>query len=210
LSIGFAAGVIGRTAGLTIGEIALMSILVYAGSAQFIMTGMIASGSTAAAIALTVFLVNLRHFLMSASLAPYFRHLSAWKNAVIGFQLTDETFGVASTRLTGTMKASGWWMFGLNLTAQINWVIATVVGAIFGQWIANPNELGLDFALPAMFIGLLVIQLMERGKLRADAVVAVIAAVLAVACSVWITASAAVMIAIVIAATIGVWIESWK
>lgn len=70
LSIGIAAGVIAKTAGFSIIEIAFMSTLIYAGSAQFILAGMYAAGAPASAIIFTVFFVNLRHLLMSAALAP--------------------------------------------------------------------------------------------------------------------------------------------
>jgi len=210
LSIGFAFGVIGRTMGLSIVEILFMSIFVYAGSSQFIMTGMIAAGGTPVSIAITVFFVNLRHLLMSASLSPYFKHLPAWKAIIIGTQLTDETFGVAATKLSGQTAASGRWMLGLNMTAHINWVFATVVGAIFGQWIANPEQLGLGFALPAMFVGLLVVQFLDRGKWRTDLIVAGAAVACTVACSIWISQTAGVMIAAMAAATIGAWIDKWR
>lgn len=207
LSIGFAAGVIGKTSGLNLVEITLMSLFVYAGSAQFIMSGMLAAGSSSVAVTLTVFLVNLRHLLMSAALAPYFRHLSVWKNALLGAELTDETFGVASTRLEREGRGSGWWMFGLNLTAHVNWVLATAIGALFGQWIDDPKEYGLDFALPAMFIGLLAIQLLARSKWRVDLIVLFTSVVCTLAGSFWLSPSLSVLAAIVIAATVGMGVE---
>lgn len=95
LSIGIAAGVIAKTAGFSIIEIAFMSTLIYAGSAQFILAGMYAAGAPASAIIFTVFFVNLRHLLMSAALTPYFTKIPLFKNLIIGSQITDETFGVA-------------------------------------------------------------------------------------------------------------------
>ncbi|MGF7047812.1 putative branched-subunit amino acid permease [Paenibacillus sp. DS2015] len=77
LSIGFAAGVVGNTSGLSIAEIALMSALLYAGSGQFIAAGMIAASSSVSAIIFTIFFINLRHLLLSAALAPQFKRLSA-------------------------------------------------------------------------------------------------------------------------------------
>lgn len=210
LSIGFAAGVIGHTSGLSAAEITLMSLLVYAGSAQFIMAGMFAVGSPALAVIMTVFLVNLRHLLMSASLAPYFRHLPVWKNFILGAQMTDETFGVASTRLSGEEKGSGSWMLGLNVTAQANWVLATGIGALFGQFIEDPKALGLDFALPAMFIGLLALQLAARKKWRTDIVVMVVAVVCTLLGSFWLSPSLSVLVAIVAAASAGMWVEACR
>ena len=101
LSIGFAAGVIEATAGMSLLEIALLSLFLYAGSAQFIVAGMLTVGAPITSIIVTVFFVNLRHLLMSAAIAPKFASYSPLKNMLIGAQLTDETFGVAINRLTG-------------------------------------------------------------------------------------------------------------
>jgi len=207
LSIGFAAGVVERTAGLSLAEIALMSLLLYAGSAQFIAAGMMMTGTPATAIIVTVFFVNLRHLLMGAALASFFRHLPVWKNVVIGSQLTYETFGVAVTRLTGKSRGNYWWMLGLNLTAYLNWFLANMAGGIFGEWITQPERLGLDFALHAMFIGLLMLQLMERSKVGIDLVVALSAVILVIVGSVFVSESIGVLMATILAATIGVWLE---
>lgn len=108
LSIGFAAGVLEKTAGMSIMEIILLSALLYAGSAQFIAAGMMVAGSSATAIIVTIFLVNLRHILLSASLSPYFQQLSPIRNMLVGSLLTDETFGVAiheAARKKSSMKS---------------------------------------------------------------------------------------------------------
>ncbi|GLX70461.1 AzlC family ABC transporter permease [Paenibacillus glycanilyticus] len=210
LSIGFAAGVVGHTSGLSVLEITLMSILIYAGSAQFIIAGMVASHGSVAAIVFTVFIVNLRHLLLSAALSPYFRHLSAFKTIMIGTLLTDETFGVAINRAANTRALGESWMNGLNVTAYLNWILATAAGAFLGQWITNPEKFGLDFALSAMFIGLLVLQLIGRQRLFRDLIVVVSAVIIVVGTSMVTSGSIAVIIATISAATIGVLIERWK
>jgi len=210
LSIGFAAGVIGHTSGLSIAEVLLMSLLIYAGSAQFIVSGMIAAQGPAAAIIVTVFVVNLRHLLLSAAISPYFRHLAPIKTLFIGSLLTDETFGVAMGEAMNQKKINEKWMYGLNITAYLNWILATVAGAYFGQWMTSPEKFGLDFALSAMFIGLLVIQIRSRGNISKDLVVAVSAVVVVTAFSLVLSGSMAVIAATVIAATIGVVIDRWK
>lgn len=210
LSIGFAAGVVGHTSGLSVLEVTFMSILIYAGSAQFIIAGMAASQGSIAAIVFTVFIVNLRHLLLSAALSPYFRHLTAFKTMLIGILLTDETFGVAINRAANTRALSESWMNGLNVTAYLNWIFATMAGAFLGQWITNPEKFGLDFALSAMFIGLLVLQLLGRQKLFRDLVVVVTAVIIVVGAGMVTSGSMVVIIATVSAATIGVLIERWK
>jgi predicted branched-subunit amino acid permease len=153
LGIGFAAGVVERAAGMSYAEILLLSMVLYAGSAQFVLTSMLALGNPASAIVLAVFLVNLRHLLLSAALAPALRAVPSWKNALLGLQLTDETFVVASSR--GQLTAA--WMAGLNLAAWGTWAVANLAGAALSGYAGNTKALA--FALPSMFAGLLVLQL---------------------------------------------------
>ena len=210
LSIGFAAGVVEKTAGLSIAEIALMSLLLYAGSGQFIAAGMIAASNPISAIIFTVFFINLRHLLLSAALSPYFQHLSPRKNLIVGSLLTDETFGVAVNHLQNKQRASYKWMVGLNITAYLNWVLANIIGGYFGKWIPNPEAFGLDFALPGMFIGLLVIQILSQKKYFVDIMVAVISVITVVIVSSYSTGSTGVMVATIIATTLGMVIERWR
>lgn len=210
LSIGFAAGVVEKTAGLSIMEIALLSLILYAGSAQFIAAGMIAANSSPTGIIVTILFVNLRHILLSAALSPHFRHLTPMRNMLIGSLLTDETFGVAINEAAKRKGIDEKWMHGLNITAYLNWFIANLAGAFLGQWIANPETFGLDFALPAMFIGLLVLAMLSRTTLRLDTVVAISAVVIGVGVSLVASSSLGVIVATLIASTIGMVLEKWK
>ncbi|BBI33971.1 AzlC family ABC transporter permease [Cohnella abietis] len=210
LSIGFAAGVLEKTAGLSILEIILLSAILYAGSAQFIAAGMIAAGSAATPIMITIFFVNLRHILLSAALSPYFRHLTPFKNMLVGSLLTDETFGVAINKVARRNQLNEKWMHGLNLTAYLNWIFANVAGAYFGQWISDPEKFGLDFALPAMFIGLLILAIVSRKKVKLDVIVAICAVVIAVGVAFVYPGNVGVIVATVVASTIGMVIEKWK
>jgi len=210
LSIGFAAGVVEKTSGLSILEITMLSILVYAGSAQFIAAGMVAANGSVMAIIFTIFFVNLRHLLLSAALSPYFRHLTPLKNLFIGCLLTDETFGVAINQSADKKEISEKWMHGLNVTAYLNWIIANIAGAFLGQWIVNPERFGLDFALPAMFIGLLVLQLVSRRKIMIDVMVVLSAVVIVIAVTKLVSGSAGVIVATCIASFVGMAVEKWK
>ncbi|MEI5992482.1 AzlC family ABC transporter permease [Candidatus Enterococcus mansonii] len=158
LGIGIAAGVVGKNVGLSIVEIALMSILVYAGGAQFIICGMLAIYSPISAIIFTTFLVNLRHFLMSMSVAPYFKEEPLVTNIGIGTLLTDESYGVLMTAVANNHRVSSAWMHGLNITAYLAWIASTILGGLLGTWIPDPYVFGLDFALVAMFAGLFILQ----------------------------------------------------
>jgi 4-azaleucine resistance transporter AzlC len=210
LSIGFAAGVVEKTAGLSIAEIALMSLLLYAGSAQFIFAGMFAASSPMFSIIFTIFFVNIRHLLLSAAVSPFFRNYSGLKNTLIGSQLTDETFGVAINSLSKDTKNNDKWMFGLNITAHVNWVAANIAGAYFGAWIPSPEKFGLDFALPAMFVGLLVLQISSRKKVKLDLLVVLAAVVIFVGFSFIASGYVGVIAATILTACIGMGLEKWK
>lgn len=158
VGIGIACGVVGKSVGLAVWQIAMMSILIYAGSAQFIICGMIALQAPVSAIIFTTFLVNLRHFLMSMSVAPYFRSLPLKEGIAIGTLLTDESYGVLVLPLAAREKIAFPWVQGLNFTAYLAWICATILGGLLGNWLPDPHLLGLDFALTGMFIGLLVLQ----------------------------------------------------
>jgi 4-azaleucine resistance transporter AzlC len=144
-----------------------MSLLVYAGASQFIAAGLFAAGASPASIVLTTFVSNLRHLLMTASLAP---HLSGWRwlrLALFGYQVTDETFAVHAARLScepvRPVEA-----FSLNVTAQTAWVSGSWLGVLGGQVLPDPRPWGLDYALPALFVALLVLQIRPPEPSEAD------------------------------------------
>lgn len=206
ISIGLSFGVVGSASGLSILEIALLTILVYAGSAQFIFCALFLTSSPASAIIVTIFVVNLRHLLMSLTLAPQFTRYSMLRNVGFGTLLTDETFSVAVTKQMQTGKLYGKWMDGLNVTAYSFWILSCITGAFIGKWVANPEKWGLDFALIAMFVALLVLQLGSVGKSKVYHYVKLIGtmAVILYGLSYIVPSHVAVLVATVIVATIGV------
>lgn len=165
IPIGFAFGVLAANAGLSTGSAAAMSVFVYAGSSQLISVGLIEGGAGPLALAATVFLVNLRHLLMSAYLAPNLGKLKLRQQVLFCYQLTDETFAVHSAyfKRSGTPVAAR--LISLNVAAHLAWVGSTVAGAwISGRLPVDMLVFGLDYALPAMFIALLILQLENRGR----------------------------------------------
>ncbi|WP_110927958.1 AzlC family ABC transporter permease [Bacillus massiliglaciei] len=210
LSIGFAAGVVEKTSGLTMLEIALMSLLLYAGSGQFIAAGMIAASHPVSAIIFTIFFVNSRHFLLSAAISPYFKGQSFRKNLLTGALLTDETFGVSIHHARQRKYLNFKWMLGLNVTAYLNWFLATLAGGFFGNWIPEPEKYGLDFALPAMFIGLLILQIMSGKEYFINILVAVCAVLTVILSSMMFSGEAGVILATLAASTLGMVLEKWK
>ncbi|MCF3944486.1 AzlC family ABC transporter permease [Oceanobacillus alkalisoli] len=206
ISIGIAAGIVGASSNLSVLEVALLSILVYAGAAQFIICALIVAGSPIYVIVFTTFIVNLRHLLLCMTLAPYFTKYSLWKNIGIGALVTDESFGVAANKIVQKETFNDRWMNGLNITAYIFWILSCVAGAIFGKWISNPEVLGLDFALTAMFLALLVLQLehIDAGKLKFYLSLIGYVVVFMLIFSMFMPSYIAIILATIIVATIGV------
>ena len=209
LSIGFSFGIVGAVSGLSMLEIGLISLLIYAGSAQFILCALLLTNTPPAAIIFTIFVVNLRHLLMSLTVAPHFTRYSLLRNIGFGTLLTDETFGVAVTEAIKNKKLYGRWMDGLNVTAYLSWFFACIAGAYLGRWIPNAEQWGLDFALVAMFVALLVLQLsnVENTKLIHYLKLIVIMLITMYILLQFVSVHMAVLIATVIVATIGVLTE---
>lgn len=159
LGIATAFGVIARASGFSTITVILMSVIIYAGSAQFTTVSMLAAGSPIASIVFATFMVNSRMILMSTTVAPYFKKDSLGKGMLIGTLLTDESFALAMNKLNYTNgKMNFSWFNTENVISYSTWVIATMIGALLGNFIEDPKKLGLDFANVAMFIGLLYLQ----------------------------------------------------
>ncbi len=195
--IGMALGVLARQAGLTPLDIGLMSVLVFAGSAQFIAVAMLAAGSSPASIIATTFVVNFRHVLMSSALAVHLHGVRRKFLVLFAYGVTDESFAVNMARF----RAGNWdrWRaLVVHHSANSVWIGATVTGALVGSLIP-PGAFGIDFALPAMFLALLVLQFQSR----IHVVTALLAAAVSVACTLFIPGDSNAVIAAVSAASLG-------
>ena len=202
--VGFAYGVLAQKSGLSGLNTMLMSVLVFAGSAQLIAVGLFASGTAPLAVVATTFIVNLRHLLMSAALAPFLRAWSKTRLALFSYQLTDETFALHANRFAKGETGAGE-TFGINVIAQCAWVGGTALGLAASTLITDIRPIGLDYALPAMFIALLLGQL----KSWQHAAVAVAAGVLSTALMLAGLGQSHVLAATIMAATIGLGVHAW-
>jgi 4-azaleucine resistance transporter AzlC len=179
-----------------------MSVLVYAGSSQLIATGLFAAGVPAWSIIATTFVVNLRHLLFSAALSPYLKGWRKGELAFFAYELTDESFALHSAGFAEGMPPKAE-IFAINVTAQLSWILGGALGAVVGGWITDVKPLALDYTLPAMFIGLLVMQI----KARIEIVVAVLTGLLAVALTLGGFGRWSVIVATLFGATLGVVLE---
>ncbi|SFA43662.1 4-azaleucine resistance probable transporter AzlC [Anoxybacillus pushchinoensis] len=146
-------GLLAKSTGLSLMDTTLMSMIVFAGAAQYISLNLLSLGTGPFEIILTTFILNIRHFLMSASLNEKAENDSLWKKALYAFGITDETFSVASMK-QGTVSAS--YMFGLIFISYSSWVINSAIGHIVGAYLPESVQVSLSVALYAMFVGLLV------------------------------------------------------
>lgn len=204
LPIGFAFGILAIQSGISAANALAMSLLVYAGSAQLIAVSLFAAGVSPLSIILTTFVVNLRHLLMSAALSPY---LHSWPRALIpifAHEITDESFGVHSVRFPEAGAKPGE-AIAINIISQAGWVTGTALGIFAGDMVQNVEPFGLDYALVAMFVALLVFQLKNRGTLAVAVLAGLLStALLAAGVSQW-----NIIIATLIGATLGVLFELW-
>ena len=158
IPFGLMFGAVAVSAGITPAGTIAMSLFVFAGSGQFIAAGLVSQGIQTAFIILTTFVVNLRHALYAASLAPHMRHLPQRWLLPLGFWLTDETYAVVIKRYTDGEKSPyhHWYHFGSAVAMYLNWQLCTVLGVLAGRAIPDASGWGLDFAMVVTFIGIVV------------------------------------------------------
>lgn len=154
-------GVLARQAEMTFAEAFLMSTLVFAGSAQFVVIGMWAAPLPVLSIVLTTLAINLRHLLMGATLRPRFARFTPRQSYGSMMVMTDENWALALSRFERGER-DGAFLLGGGIVMHLSWVIATVLGYLAGSAISDPEAIGLDFAGTIVFAGLLV--LLFKGK----------------------------------------------
>jgi len=175
-------GVVCLTAGMPWWAAQATSACVFAGSAQFIAAGLLGQGTPFPFIVLTTFIVNLRHALYGASVAPYLRGLPATWRAFLAFGMTDESYATTIVHYRdetrGDVTRKHWYFLGANIAMFIPWQFDTALGYWIGTALGDPLALGLDFVLPVVFIAILIPQLKSRSTFL-SALVAGAVAVLA-------------------------------
>jgi branched chain amino acid efflux pump len=174
--VGIAFGLTARQSGLSIVETSATSLIVFAGAAQFVMVDLLRTGTPVPLIVLTVLLLNARHLLMAAALRPFVQVASLPRRFGLAYVLTDEAFAMGI----------GWFRRGhrdlayyavFSTVLWCSWNVGTLLGAIFGAGIENPERFGIDFAITAVFVAIVAIGVRHR----ADVAVALAAALVAAA-----------------------------
>lgn len=147
-------GLLAKTSGLSLLEATAMSIFVYAGAAQYMSLTLITKGVDPILIVLNTFVVNIRHFLMTASLNEKMQSEKRWIKGIYAFGITDEAFSVLATKKGE--KISTPFAFGVVIIAYSSWVAFTAIGHAIGANLPAFLKAAMAIALYAMFIGLLV------------------------------------------------------
>lgn len=143
-----------------------LSTIVFAGASQLAAADVLADRGAALVAVLAACTINLRLLLYSASIAPYVTHVPLRRRLVMAYLLTDQAYAVSITRWTGEEARAGEggppadparrlpYYLGAALLLWVNWQICTILGIVIGA--AVPDSLPLDFAVPLVFLVLLV------------------------------------------------------
>ena len=190
IPFGLLYGIAAINAGISPWLAQMGSAIVFAGASQLVIVQMLTAGAAALPIGTTSSVINLRHLLYSASVAPYVRHLSRPWRLLLAYLLTDEAYAVAILRYQKTVVNGlepaaepsdppsaqdyrHWYFLGCGFTLWFFWQISSAIGIFFGTTI--PPEWDIDFAVPLTFIALLALLMRQQGA-TTTAVVAGLAA----------------------------------
>ena len=178
IPFGILFGALATSAGLSAIAVMGLSLLVFAGSAQFIAVTLIAAGTPIGVIVVTTFILNLRHALYAASLGPFLGNIQLRWLIPLSHWLTDETYAVVIKRYESGLEPAHrrWYYAGSGAFMYLNWQICTLIGIFAGRQLQGLQNWGLEFAMIVTFIGIVVPMLRTRPMVLcalASAIVAV-------------------------------------
>lgn len=205
LPIALTYGVLASRTGMSNLELTLMSVLVFAGAAQFLAVGMVATGTGIIEIIIATFVLNFRHFVMSLSFVNRLKKIALRAKIPLTLGLTDETFTMSALYREEAKERNGSLFYAsLMLTAYISWVGGSYLGGVLGDVIPARLSDSMGVALYAMFIGLLVPSVKKEGKI---AIVSVLAMLINFLCQYWgMTQGWAIVVGTVLGGFGGIWI----
>lgn len=186
----FIVGALSVSLGMSVWQSTAWSCIVIAGSAQMLALNMLKTGTSLVVIIFTTFIINLRHILYSASLAGKIRDASFFRKCCMSYALTDEVYATTIREMDGSREEKYLFYFTVMLTFWGTWVLADFAGALVGSSFPWIQSCGLDFAMVAAFIAIVVPQVKSQACTVA-AVVASLSGVLLVVlpCSLGIVAA---------------------
>ena len=158
LPVGFAFGVLAVKNDIPPSLVVGLAVLHFSGSGQFVFASLWGAGAGILSTVVAVFIINLRYLLMSAALLPWLSRLPRWQRFFLGLGITDENFAVHVSAFQRGWPLSIATLFACNTATHASWVVGCAIGAFFGEFVADVRPLGLDYAITAMFLALLVPQ----------------------------------------------------
>lgn len=203
---GLVFGAVAIGSGMSVIETVSMSIIVLAGSSQFIGAQLIGEDTPALIVTLTTFVVNLRHFLYSASLASFVRPLSKGWRALLAYMMVDEVYAIVITRhLKRDLSPIelAWFFTGSGICLISLWWASTLVGALIGDILPEDTRDALGFTLPLIFTAIVVPSLKTRPMLFA----AISAAITGIVCAP-MPNRLGLLVAAAVGIAVGLWSES--
>ena len=194
-------GIVALQSGLSPWTAQLMSAVLFAGSSQFLFAQLAGMAAPGAIIVGAIALINLRHALYSASVAPYLAHLPKRWKCVLAYLLTDEAYAAAITPMMNQDKRAPrhWILFGAGFALWFGWQLSTAAGILLGTQL--PKDLPLDFALPLTFIAIVVPLISDRARLMTALAAGGIAVALA-----GLPYKTGLIVAAVLALSLGSWL----
>jgi branched chain amino acid efflux pump len=193
-------GVLAIKAGFTIFEASFSSVVVFAGAAQLCSLPLFAAEVSPWAIIGTTFIINLRHFIMGASISRKIKEDELMPRLLASYVLVDESFAITSAWWDKAKRESARdYFIGSGIALWTSWNISTITGSVFGNFLGDPKKLGIDFAIAAGFIGLLV----PLVKGRVEFLVLLVAIIASILSYLFIPGSWYILIATLCASIIG-------
>jgi 4-azaleucine resistance transporter AzlC len=174
LPFALVSGVAAVSAGLTIAQAMGMSVIVFAGASQLAALDLLSQNAPILVVVVTAGVINLRMMMYSASIAPHFRSFEARWKALLSYLLTDQAYALAMARFGEDDPVDRkTYYLGIAATLWVVWQLGTVAGVVLGAGV--PESWGLEFAIPLVFIAVLVPALEGRPSVVAGIVAGVIA-----------------------------------
>lgn len=149
-------GAVSANMGLSIGEILLMNMTIYAGASQLVGIELFRHNIAPWVVVASIVAVNFRHILYSAAIGGHIAHFGTWQKAAAFFVLVDPQFAESLKRSESGRRLTFAWYMAFGLTFYIAWQITAVLGAVFGKFVGDPRALGLDVLLTVYFLGLVL------------------------------------------------------
>ena len=203
IPIGLACGILLHAAGFNFIMILIVSIVVFSGGAQFILASLLTINAPLSSIFLTLFFLELRYALLGSSLSKYIKSESQHFIWLFAVSMNDENYAINYLKFATDKKWTPKDALMVEHYSLISWSVANMVGGLIGSAISINLEV-VDFALTALFLYMIVMQVQSHLTL----LISILSAVLAVVFMVLTKSIIGVIIATLIASFVGFLIEN--